>query len=195
MSSEPFTYAYKPRLMGPAYEFALSKDALDWTIGPRTGRVSYPMIRHIRLGYKPTNMATSRFIAEIWPLNAPKLLIHSVSARSLVDMADQGNDYVRFLEELHRRVDASKAQCVYEAGFPAWRWWPSVIVGVLTVLAIAYIVVQGGLGGHYLVTAIIAFIGAWFLWQIWNIVMRNRPRNYEPNNPPADVLPSTAPRQ
>ena len=59
MSSEEFTYAYRARLMGPVSEFALSKDALDWTVGPRSGRVSYPMIRHIRLGYKPTNMALS----------------------------------------------------------------------------------------------------------------------------------------
>lgn len=176
--------------MGPAYEFALSKDSLDWAIGPRTGRVSYPMIRHIRLGYKPTNMASARFMAEIWPQNAPKLLMHSVSARSLIDMTDQGSDYTRFLRELHRRVEASKAECVYEAGFPAWRWWPSAIVGVLTLFAIAYIVVQGVLANQYLIAAIIAFIGVWFLWQIWNIVMRNRPRNYTPGNIPDDVLPA-----
>ena len=53
MSSEEFTYAFKPRLMGPAHEFSLSKHSLDWTIGPRSGRISYPMIRRIRLGYKP----------------------------------------------------------------------------------------------------------------------------------------------
>lgn len=178
--------------MGPAYEFALSKDSLDWAIGPRTGRVSYPMIKHIRLGYKPTNMASSRFMAEIWPLNAPKLLMHSVSARSLIDMADQGGEYTRFLRELHRRVQASNGTCVYEAGFPAWRWWPSLIVGILTGLAIVYVVVQGISAGQHLVAAVIAFIGAWFLWQIWNIVMRNRPRRYDPHHIPADILPATS---
>lgn len=190
MSSEAITYSYKPRLMGPSYEFALSQDSLDWSIGPHSGRVSYPMIRHIRLGYKPTNMASARFMAEIWPLNAPKLLLYSVSARSLVDMADQGGDYARFLRELHRRVAAAKAECVYEAGFPSWRWWPSIIVGVLTLFALAYIVVQGFLAGQYLIAAVIAFIGAWFLWQIWNIVVRNRPRRYDPGSLPPDVLPA-----
>lgn len=190
MSSEIFTYAYKPRLMGPAYEFALSKDTLDWTIGPRSGRVSYPMIRHIRLGYKPTNMASARFMAEIWPLNAPKLMLQSVSARSLIDMGDQGSEYTKFLRELHRRVEASKGECTYEAGFPAWRWWPSVVVGVLTLLALLYIVVQGVSSGQYWIAGIIAFVGAWFLWQIWNIVARNRPRTYSPGNIPSDVLPA-----
>jgi hypothetical protein len=189
MSSENFTYAYKPRLMGPAYEFVLSKDSLDWAIGPRNGRVSYPMIKQIRLGYKPTNMANSRFMAEIWPLNAPKLLVYSVSAQSLIDMADQGSDYSRFIRELHRRVDAAKTNCVYEAGFPAWRWWPSLVVGVLTALAIVYVVFQGISAGQHLVAGVIAFIGAWFLWQIWNIVMRNRPRRYAQGAIPEDVLP------
>lgn len=188
-TQEAFTYAYKPRLMGPAYEFALSENSLDWTIGPRSGRVGYPMIRHIRLGFKPTNMANSRFMAEIWPLNAPKLLIYSVSARSLIDMGDQGEEYARFVRELHRRVEAAKGDCTYEAGFPAWRWWPSVLVAVLTLFAIAYIIVQGLAAGHYLVSAVIVFVGAWFLWQIWNIVTRNRPRIYRPDAIPDDVLP------
>ena len=189
MSSEEFTYAYKPRLMGPAYEFSLSKDSLDWTIGPGSGRVSYPMIRHIRLGYKPTNMASSRFIAEIWPLHSPKLVIQSVSSRSLIDMANQGAEYERFVRELHRRVGAANPNCVYEAGLPAWRWWPSLLIGLFTLGALAYVVFQGVAGGHFGVTAVIAFIGAWFMWQIWQIVMRNRPRRYDPANLPGDVLP------
>ena len=189
MSSEEFTYAYKPRLMGPPYEFALSKDSLDWAIGMRTGRVSYPMIRHIRLGYKPTNLASSRFIAEIWPLNSPKITIHSVSARSLVDMADQGPDYSKFLRELHRRIAAAKGECVYQAGLPSWRWWPSVVVAIAVLLAVVYIVIQAVAAAHYLLSGVIAMVGAWFLWQIWHIIVRNRPRYYRYDEIPEDVLP------
>lgn len=181
--------------MGPAYEFALSQNSLDWTIGPRTGRVGYPMIKRIRLGFKPTNLANSRFLAEIWPINAPKLMVQSVSARSIVDMTDQGEQYSRFIRELHRRVEASKADCVYEAGMPAWRWWPSLVVGILTFFAILYVVVQGVFAAQYLVSAVIAFIGAWFVWQIWNIVMRNRPRVYSPNALPPDVMPAAVASQ
>jgi hypothetical protein len=190
MATEEYTYSYKPRLMGPSYEFQLSKDALDWTIGVRTGRVSYPMIKHIRLGYKPTNMANARFIAEIWPLNAPKIALHSVSAQSLVNMADQGKEYSNFVRELHRRVSGAKADCVYDAGFPAWRWWPSVFVALLVLIAVGYVVVQGAAAGQYWVAAVIALVGAWFLWQIWNIVVRNRPRLYDPRAIPDDIMPA-----
>lgn len=190
MTTEDITYSYKPRLMGPSYEFRLSEGGLDWNIGMRTGRVSYPMIAHIRLGYKPTNMASARYIAEIWPLNAPKIALHSVSAQSLVDMADQGKEYSRFLRELHRRVLSANRNCIYEAGMPSWRWWPSAIVGAACFVALIYIVLQSILGGHYAVGGGIALLGAWFVWQIWNIVMRNRPRRYAPDAIPADVLPA-----
>ncbi|MBK8008006.1 MAG: hypothetical protein IPK23_05850 [Rhizobiales bacterium] len=192
MSSEenPYIYVFKPKLMGMVHELALTQDSLDWVIGPGSGRVSYHMIKRIRLGYKPTNMANARFIAEIWPLNAPKLTIYSVSARSLVDMANQGGDYVRFISELHRRMSAAKANCVYEAGFPAWRWWPAAIFALATVLAVAYIAVQAVIAAQYMLAGIIVLIGAWFLWQIWNIVKRNRPRQYTPDAIPEDVLPN-----
>jgi hypothetical protein len=191
MSDDPqYIYSYRPRLMGPSYDFRLSKDTLDWQIGPRTGRVAYPMIRRIRLGYKPTNMAAARFIAEIWPLNAAKLSLSSVSAKSIIDIAAQNSDYSGFVRELHRRVAAGNDGCIFEAGFPWWRWWPALAVGVAALAAVVYIVLQTLVGGSYLISAGIAFTGAWFLWQIWHIVMRNRPRRYTPDSIPEDVLPS-----
>ena len=37
--------------------------------------------------------------------------------------------------------------------------------------------------------AVIAALGLFFLWQIGSMVVRNRPRTYDPNSPPGDVLP------
>ncbi len=191
MTDEPkYFYSFKPRLMGPSCDFQLSKDTLDWQIGPRSGQIAYPMIRRIRLGYKPTNMAAARFIAEIWPLNAGKLSVSSVSARSIIDIAPQNENYAGFLRELHRRIAAAKNNCVFEAGFPSWRWWPSLVVGLAALGAVAYVVVQALIGAQYLVAGGIGLTGVWFLWQIWHIVMRNRPRRYTADNIPADVLPS-----
>ena len=55
MSSEenPYIYVFKPKLMGMVHELALTQDSLDWVIGPGSGRVSYHMIKRIRLGDLP----------------------------------------------------------------------------------------------------------------------------------------------
>jgi hypothetical protein len=189
MDEPKLFYSYKPRLMGPSYDFQLSKETLDWQIGPRSGQIAYPMIRRIRLGYKPTNMAAARFIAEIWPLNAGKLSLASVSAKSIIDIAAHNADYSGFMRELHRRVGAAKNDCVFEAGFPSWRWWPSLLVGLAALAGVLYIVMQTLVGQQYLLSAVFGLTGAWFLWQIWHIVMRNRPRRYAPDAIPGDVLP------
>lgn len=175
--------------MGPSVEYRLTPDALDWQIGPRAGRVAYTMIRRIRLGYKPTNMATARFIAEIWPVNAAKLQLASTSMRSLLDISDHKQEYRSFVAELHRRVERAQNDCSFEAGFPAWRWWPAAAVGLITAAGLLYIIVQGLRGGQPLVGAVIALVGAWFAWQMWNIVLRNRPRRYRADDIPRDVLP------
>lgn len=191
MTTEDISYAFKPKMFGAPHFFQLTKDGMDWTLGPRSGRISYPMIRCIRLGYKPTNTGSARFIAEIWSLNHPKMSISSVSSRSMLDTEDLGKEYAAFLRELHVRVGASKANCVFEAGMPAWRWWPASIFGVLAFLAVAYVVFQGLITAQYLVAGAIALLGLWFAWQIWNLITRNRPRNYLPDNIPSDILPVT----
>jgi len=191
MATEDISYAFKPKMFGAPHFFQLSSDGMDWTVGPRSGRISYPMIRHIRLGYKPTNVGSARFIAEIWSQNEPKISISSVSSRSMLDTEDLGKDYAAFLRELHRRVALSKANCVFEAGMPAWRWWPASIFGVLAFLAVGYVVVRGLMTGQYLVAGAITLLGVWFLWQIVNLITRNRPRIYSPDHIPANVLPAS----
>ena len=69
-------------------------------------------------------------------------------------------------------------------------WLVRAAIWTAVVAASIYIVVRAFLSAEYLVAAGIALIGAWFLWQIWNIVKRNRPRRYAPDAIPADVLPS-----
>lgn len=192
MAEQQISYAFKPKMFGAPHSFQLSKDGLDWELGPRSGRIGYPMIRHIRLGYKPTNTGSARFIAEIWSHNTPKLSVSSVSSRSMLDTEDLGKDYAAFLRELHLRIAASKADCVFEAGMPAWRWWPASIFGVLAFLALSYVVFQGVMTGQHFVAGAIALLGVWFLWQIWNLISRNRPRYYPPHDIPADVLPASA---
>lgn len=187
-ASDP-TYSYKPRLMGPSYDFRLTREALDWQIGSRSGRVAFPMIRRIRLGYKPTNLATARFIAEIWPANSPKLLLGSTSAKSIIDLAAHNDEYRAFVNELHRRIAATNSECVFEGGFPAWRWWPAAIIGVLALAGIIYVAFKGIVSGHLFAAIVIVVTGLWFAWQIWNIVMRNRPRRYSPDAIPEDLLP------
>jgi hypothetical protein len=183
------TYRYRPRMVGAEFSFRLEPDALVWELGRRNGRFSYRDIARLRLGYRPANLAGSRFITEIWSREGVKLEIASISQRSLFDYQNLAAEYRAFVVELARRIAASGGECRCDAGFPPWRWWPAVLFGVATIGTTAYIAMHAVFSGQPLFIAMIAALGAFFAWQIGSLLVRNRPRLCELRSIPAEVLP------
>jgi hypothetical protein len=183
------SYCYRPRMMGAEFSFRLEPDALSWELGRRSGRLAYRDIARLRLGYRPTNLAGSRYIAEIWPRAGVKLEIASISQRSLFDFQNLAPQYRAFVVELTRRIAASGGVCRCDAGFPPWRWWPALFVAAVTLAAAVYISLWALIAGDVAAGILIAAFGLFFLWQIGAMIVRNRPRSFEPNSAPGDVLP------
>ena len=188
-ASSELTYRYRPRMIGGDFAFRLEPDALAWELGRRNGRLAYRDIARLRLGYRPANLAGSRFIAEIWSRAGMKMEIASISQRSLFDYQNLAPEYRAFIIKLARRIAASGGKCRCDAGFPPWRWWPALFVAVATLTAAIYVSVRALIAGAVTAGAVIAALGLFFLWQIGSMVVRNRPRTYDPNSPPGDVLP------
>jgi hypothetical protein len=183
------TYRYRPRMMGADFAFHLEPDALAWDIGRRDGRLAYRDIARLRLGYRPANLGGHRFTAEIWSRQGAKLDIASISRRSLFDYQNLAPQYRAFIVELARRIAASGAACRCDAGFPPWRWWPAFFVAAATLVAAVYVSLRVLIAGDFTAGAVLAFLGLVFLWQIGSMIVRNRPRVFDPNSIPADVLP------
>jgi hypothetical protein len=175
--------------VGSGCSFRLGRHSLEWNLGGTTGSTAYPMISTIRIGYRPTNFGTRRFIAEIWSRRGPRLEIASASYRSVVALDDQGADFRRFMDELHRRVAEAGGDCRFEAGFAAWRWWPMAVVGVVTAVGLFYVAVSTLLRGDFSAGLLIAGFMVVFAWQMWPLIVRNRPRRYDPRHIPEAVMP------
>jgi hypothetical protein len=184
-----FAYGYRPRVIGAGQLFRLSEHSLEWNVSGMSGRVAYPMIKAVRIGYRPSNFGSSRYIAEIWPRNGAKLEIASASYSSMVAMEDQSPAFNVFMRELNRRIADSGAECTFEAGFAAWRWWPMAAVGALTALALVYVGVHTMTNGDLASGALVLGFIVLFMWQLMPLILRNRPRPYDPRNMPANVLP------
>ena len=184
-----FVYGYRARMIGAGATFRLGEHSLEWNVSGLSGRAAYPMIRMIRLGYRPSNFGSRRFVAEIWPRNAARLEIASASYRSMVAMEDQGLQFKTFIRELHRRIAASGANCRFEAGFAPWRWWPMFAVGAATGLALIYLAFHTLLSGDFAAGLLVLGFILLSSWQMLPLILRNRPRSYDPHNIPKDVLP------
>ncbi len=184
----PF-YAFKPRMLAAEHVFRLGPDSLEWLVGGRPGRVAYPMIARIRVGFRLTNFMGRRYTAEIFPRAGGRLDISSYSARGIVDNANQGAAYRAFITELHRRIAKSHGDCRFEAGIAVWRFWPSVAITVAMMAGLVYVVARGMLGDQIVTGLFVLAVGFIFLWQMGKTVFANRPRRYSPDAIPEDVLP------
>ena len=182
-------YRYRPRLVGAEFSFRLERDGLSWDLGRRNGRLRYRDIARLRLGYRPANLAGSRFVAEIWPREGAKLEIASITQRSLFDYQSLAAEYRTFVVELGRKLAASGGNCRCDAGFPPWRWWPALFVAVVTLAAALYVCVRALAAGEFGAATVLAVIGLFFIWQIGPMILRNRPRRFHPGAIPGEVLP------
>ena len=183
------SYRFRPRMMGAEFAFRLDPDVLAWDLGRRNGRIAYRDIERLRLCYRPANLAGSRFIAEIWSRQGVKFEIASITQRSVFDFQNLATEYRVFIVELARRIAASGGTCRFEAGFPPWRWWPAFFVAALTLVAALYISLRTLIAGEAVAGVVIALFTLVFVWQIGSMIVRNRPRIYDPNAVPGDVLP------
>jgi hypothetical protein len=185
---DEFIYAFRPRMIGSGLVFRLGEHSLEYHAG-FNGQTPYPMIKRVRLGYRPTNFGARRFMAEIWPRNSAKIEIASASYKSIAAMEDQGPAYRVFIAELHRRIAASGGDCRFEAGFAAWRWYPMVAISAAAAAALVYLAVSTFANGEFAAgVLVVVFIGL-FAWQMGPLILRNRPQRYNPAHIPEQVLP------
>jgi hypothetical protein len=186
---EELIYQFRPRMLGSDHVFRLTSNSLEWNVAGHAGRAAYPMIARVRLGFRPSNFGTQRFIAEIWPRNGPRIEVASASNRSMVAMEDHGPAYNAFIRELHRRIATAGGECRFESGFAAWRWWPMVTVAIATLVAFGIILVRAIAGGDLTASVLVLGLLGLLAWQMAPLILRNRPRRYSPNQIPEEVLP------
>jgi hypothetical protein len=189
IAAESTAYAYRPSLLGAAWEFKLAGDGIDWSNGRKLGHIPFRTVRRLRMSYRPASMQSHRFMTELWADGAPKLEILSSSWKSMVEQERRDKPYAAFVAELHRRIALAAPPARYEQGSHPLLYWPGLIAFVCVSLGLALLVVRAlqadSKGGA-------AFIGIFlllFLWQGGNFFRRNRPGVYRPEAPPAELMP------
>ena len=187
--NDPTSYSYKPSLFGAPWQFRLAADALEWQAGMRAGRFPYADIRRVRLSFRPVNMQTYRFLAEIWPLQGPKVTIASSSWRSMIEQSRQDAAYSTFVTELHRRIAAARGTAAFDSGSPALLYWPGLAIFAAVSLALAALTVKALRVASWAAAALVGGLLGLFLWQAGTFFKRNRPGRYRPDALPRALLP------
>jgi hypothetical protein len=188
-SDEVLLYEHKPSLLGAPWQFRLRPDGLAWQVGRFDGSVRYERIRRVRLTFRPATMQPRRFVTEVWPADGPKLTIASTSWRSLAEQAPQDAAYGAFVRALHARIAAAGARASFEAGSPAFLYWPGLVVFAAAALALAALTLHAIATGAFAGAAFVGFFLVLFLWQSGSYFGRNRPGRYSPDALPERLVP------
>ena len=183
------TYAYRPSLLGAAWEFALTDDGLTWVAGTKSGRAAYRNIRRVRMSYKPGSIQSHRFITEIWAEGAPKLQIVSSSWKSMVEQERLDRPYSAFITELHRRIAQAAPAARFERGANPLTYWPGLVMFAVVAIMLSALTIRGVADGLWRGAVIVAVFLALFLWQGGNFFRRNRPGAYGPDALPVQLMP------
>jgi len=188
-SGREFDYAFKASLLGAPMEYRLADDALEWRKGAYAGRAAYGRIRRMRLSFRPMTMQPYRFLAEVWPADAPKLQIASTSWKSVFEQQRLDGEYGTFVIELNRRVAGARGNTIFVTGSPVFIYWPGAAVFVGAAFGVAALGVRALQSGAFAAAGFIAAFFALFIWQAGNFFLRNRPAAYDPHAVPQRVLP------
>jgi hypothetical protein len=186
---QTLAYAYRPSVLGAAYEFRLGEHGLDWTVGRKSGRLALRSVRRVRMSFRPASMQPHRFVTEVWADRTPKLEIMSTSWKSMVEQERLDKQYAAFVRELHRQLAQAAVPARYEQGTNPALYWPGLVVFVAVSLGLAALIAHAlalhANGG----AAFIAVFLALFLWRGGEFFRRNRPRRYQAAAPPAELMP------
>ena len=141
-AGDPFAYAYRPSLLGAAWEFRLAGDGIDWAAGRKGGHIPFRAVRRLRMSFRPASMQSHRFMTELWADGAPKLEILSSSWKSMVEQERLDGRYTAFVAELHRRIALAAAPARFEKGSNPLLYWPGLIAYVGVSLGLALLVMR-----------------------------------------------------
>ena len=182
-------YEYRASLIGSAHQFELTDAGLSWKIGGRSGVWAYGDIASIRLSFRPSSMQSRRFRADITSTGGRRISILSTTWQTATLMAPQDHGYRAFITELHRRMAAAGSKAALIGGIGSTTYAVALVLVTLLGIAMAGLLIRAlAIGEWYGALFLIGF-ATLFTWQIGGFIRRNRPRSYDFDHLPEDLLP------
>lgn len=181
-------YLHAPRPASMPVSFRLRGNRL---IVERLGSeqaIPLSQITEVRLTYEPRSFAQKLYRTRLRLASGGSLSLHSVNFRSMVFADRQEEAYAAFVNALLPAIARANPQARFMAGRTPFVWGALIVTTIAIFLAIAFFIIFALSEGEAAAIAIGLFIGAAGLWQMLPIVRLNRPRDFRPQDPPAELM-------
>ena len=182
-------YAYKPSLIGSAFQLELTGEGLSWRVGNRLAVWPYAEISAIRLSYRPVSMQQRRFRADIRHSNGARLSVLSTSWQTAALMAPQDHDYRTFIVALHERMAKAGSRAELTGGLGRKTYLAALALVTLVGVMMFSMFVRALMVGMWSGVAFLIGFAALFAWQVGGFIRRNQPIIYSFDHIPEALLP------
>ena len=187
-SGENPAYSHSPRPASMPVSFQLRGRQL---IVDRLGSqqpVPLDQIEEVRLTFEPRSFAQKLFRTRLRLKTGNTLSLHSVNFRSMVFADRQEEAYTAFIRVLLARTAKANPKARFVIGRSPVVWAILCIATAGILGAIAFFIWFAWNEGETTAALIGAFIGAAGIWQLGPIVQLNKPRTFNPEAPPQELL-------
>lgn len=182
-------YAFKPSLIGAAFQLELKDEGLSWRVGNRSAVWPYAEISAIRLSYRPVSMQQRRFRADIRHKNGARLTVLSTSWQTAALMAPQDHDYRAFIIALHERMAKAGSTAELSGGLGRKIYAAALALVALVGVMMFSLFIRALMVGIWSGVLFLIGFAALFAWQIGGFLRRNRPISYSFDHVPEALLP------
>ncbi len=155
-------------------------------------RITLAEVTELRLEFAPTRVEPNRYRCRLVMRRGAPLTFFNRSYEGLAQFRETSTDYVAFMTALLRHLSRHAPGCRFVAGASAGTYALSVVGFGIAVVAVLGVAVFAILVGLWWLVIVKALVIAFYLPNAWRWLQRNRERWFEPDAPPAAVLPIEA---
>ena len=184
------TYTYRPDIFRTNITYSIEDGHINWKDEKgRSGTIEYKNIYQIRLIYTPSRLNKNQYQIEISETNGDFTKIKNIHFKGAANFEDRSKDYNGFVIELHKNISLVNPNVRFNAGVSSGKYkfyWLLLIFSILVLLAALLFMISFG----FVWIAVAHILAMLYLFSISKSFMKkNKPRNYNPNNIPQNLLP------
>ena len=185
-------YAQRPRPFSNEVTWRLEPESFVVDSGRKTMRITYGSVSLIRLTYRPANVTSQGYRAQLVLKDGRTVNASNLSWKSYVEVERQDGAYRQLLTALVERCGAANPSLICRAGQPMPIWIASTVGGVAMLAMFIGAAVLAAVRGSWPLAALAALFLLPFAWQAHAMITKNRPAAFAPDRLPEAVLPPAA---
>lgn len=182
-------YAQRPRPFSNEVTWRLEPEAFVVDSGRKTMRIPYRSVSLVRLTYRPANVTSQGYRAQLVLTDGRTVNASNLSWKSYVEVERQDGAYRQLLAALLERCSHANRSLICRAGQPMPIWIASTIGGVAMLAMFAAAAGWAALRGSWPLAALAVLFLLPFAWQAHAMITKNRPAAFAPDRLPEAVLP------